>query len=516
MPYVALPYFNLLDESWIPVIAEDGERKKAGLLDIFRHADALRAVEHPSPLATAALHRLLLAILYRALTPESVGDVAAWFDDGWPLKLITGYLETWRERLYLFHETHPFWQTPEYDAREKKPWAVLAAEHNASSSEGAKILNDYPCQWRGVNARPEDMACRITAAQTFALPGGRGYCPAPSSAALLAFSLGSNLRETLLLNLPPQEAGVAAQDRPVWEREPETKRILQRSPRRVPAGYADLYTWNSRAVHLHPEADGTVAYVGFKPGIALERENVPVFHDPMAAYRDNGLPMEPNRRGLWRDFDALLPLPPRTRGDDKRRAPLVLVHAEALCRLLARRPENLSVMACGQVNDKAKIEFWRMECFALPAAFFAESPDLRTIVKELLDLAQIWQRWLHNACVLFTIECIVRNDGRQPDARDVRKAVERMPCMAVYWNHLEHSFRRRIENGFADSPEHVERAWLGEIRDALALAWKAQTEAAGHGNVRTIRAMVKAGGTIGKALKELSSDSSPRNERQGW
>ncbi len=41
-----------------------------------------------------------------------------------------------------------------------------------------------------------------------------------------------------------------------------------------------------------------------------------------------------------------------------------------------------------------------------------------------------------------------------------------------------------------------------------------QTETAGHGTIRTIRAMVKAGGTIGKALKELSSDCGSGNGRQ--
>ncbi len=243
MPHITLPHFNLLDEPWIPVITGNSERKRFGVLEIFRNADTVRALEHPSPLVTASLHRLLLAILHRAIGPETLEEAAEWFDNGWPLKRISGYLETWRERFYLFHETHPFWQTAEFDAAEKKPWAVLAAEHNASNSEGAKILFDFPHRWRNVNAPPGDMACWLAAAQTFALPGGRGYSPSPSSGALMTFSVGGNLRETLLFNLPPREAADAENDLPVWEREPETAQSLRASPRRTPAGYADLYTW---------------------------------------------------------------------------------------------------------------------------------------------------------------------------------------------------------------------------------------------------------------------------------
>ena len=508
MSYVALPYFNLLDEPWMPVIMKDGERTRMGLLDIFRHADAVRAVEHPSPLATAALHRVLLAVLYRALVPERVGDVAAWFDGEWPLEKITGYLEMWRERFYLLHETHPFWQTTEYDARERKPWAVLSAEHNASNSEESKILFDYPCQWRGVRASLDALACWLAAAQTFALSGGRGYCPAPSSSALLALSVGSTLRETLLFNLPPQDAGVTAGDIPVWEGEPETRRSLQRNPRRFPAGYANLYTWNSRAVHLHPEEDGTVVYVGFKPGVGVEKDTPSVFYDPMAAYKKNGAPLGSRRRGLWRDFDSLLPFPAQSGdGGGEGRAPLVLAHTEALCRNLSRRPAQRAVMVCGQVNDKAKIKSWRMECFVLPDTFSDSSVDVRATVRHLLELAHEWQRWLYTACVRFCKECLVGNRRGEPSAADVQKGVERMPCMTVYWNHLEHSFRRGLEKGFAPSLAEAEAVWLGDIRDAIALAWKAQKEAVGEGGERTIRAMIKAGGAIGKALQTLRSEN---------
>ncbi len=491
-----MPYFSLRDKPWMPVVLDGGERTRRGLRDILRDAHTVRSVEHPSPLVTAALHRLLLAVLHRALRPASLDEAADWLDNGWPQERVDGYLETWKDRLYLFHETRPFWQTAEFDEEDAKPWAVLAAEHNASSSEGAKILFDFPCRWRGINAQPEDMACWLAAAQTFALPGGRGYSPSPSSGALMTFAVGGTLRETLLLNLPPQTPEVEARDLPVWEREAETARSIQAAPRRAPDGHAHLYTWYSRAVHLHPESDGAVASVGFKPGIAPEKEDAPSFRDPMVAYKDNGMPMEPGRRGLWREFESLLPH--RGAGGGKGRAPLVVEHAEALRRAARRRHGRLSVMVCGQINDRAKIESWRMEHFVLP--------DGESDVGKLLEQAQEWEGWLRNACLLFAGESLRRSGGHRPDPAEVRKVAEHMPCMAVYWNHLEHAFKRGLEKGFDRGAEERERAWLAEIRNALTLAWEAQRRAVGDGGgIRILRAMVKAGGTVGKALQSLPS-----------
>ncbi len=42
MPQITLPYFNLLDEEWVPVIMGDGGRRRLGLLELFRRADEVR------------------------------------------------------------------------------------------------------------------------------------------------------------------------------------------------------------------------------------------------------------------------------------------------------------------------------------------------------------------------------------------------------------------------------------------------------------------------------------------
>lgn len=504
MPQIALPYFNLLDEKWIPVVMGDGEPETLGLLELFRQADAVRAVEHPSPLVTAALHRLLLAILYRSLAPKDDEGIAEWFVDGWSVERITEYLVKWRERFYLFHETHPFWQVAEFEAKEKRPWAELAAEHNEGS---AKILFDHFTLQSDRRAYPADIACWLAAAQTFAIGKREGQLSysssnAPAVASLLVFSIGRTLRETLLLNFSYQKRDTTENDIPIWERDPDTIASLKTKPVREARGRADLYTWRSRTVRLYCDDDGMVSRIGFASGVGYE--SVESFPDPLVAYVEhekNGLlPMKLKQRGLWRDFDSLLP---NRKQGSKSSAPEVINSTIELCAALEAYPSGLSVMACGQVNDNAKIEYWRMERFVLPTAILDKSNDVRATIREILSMAEEWQSRLYKACKTFATECIRRDGDRKPAAEDIKKIVEQMPCTAVYWNHLEHAFKQNLENGFTD-PEQAKKLWCGKIRKALALAWKAQTDSVGDGDAWTIRAMTKAGWIVGNALKELT------------
>ncbi len=475
---------------------------------------------------TAALHRVLLAILYRSLTPKADSDeLADWFADVWPVKQVTGYLEKWRERkrFWLFHETHPFWQVAKFESKEKKSWSVLAVEHNAYN---AKVLFDHFDVFSGEKAHPSEVACWLAAAQTFAVSSGKSEIAhtstAPSATSLLVFSMGANLRETLLLNFSYQGKDVTANDLPVWEREPETIDLLKTKPTREARGRADLYTWNSRTIRLYCDDDGMVSRIGFASGMGYESTDV--LRDPNAAYaqyEDKGgtrlLPVKLKDRGLWRDFDAFLPNRPKTGKKDISCAPAVIDHTAALCEELEERERcraGISVMVCGQVNDNAKIEFWRMERFVLPTAILDTSNDVRGTIRALLGMAEKWQGQLYKACTTFATECIRRDSDRKPAASDVNRVVSQMPCTPLYWNHLELAFKRNLEHGFAVW-KNAETLWRNEIRTALSLAWQAQEDAVGDGDAWTIRAMTKAGGVIGKALKELAESAQDTPGKDG-
>lgn len=133
--------FNLIDEAWIPVRKLSGERVELGIRDTLIQATHIATIEDASPLVTASLHRFLLAVLYRALEgPTDIDQAKAWFRSGLPAERIDAYLERWRDRFWLFDETHPFFQIPDFEPNAWRAWTVLAAEHNA---DNAKVLFDH-------------------------------------------------------------------------------------------------------------------------------------------------------------------------------------------------------------------------------------------------------------------------------------------------------------------------------------------------------------------------------------
>ncbi len=110
--------FNLIDESWIPVRKCSGERLELGIRDTLLYAKEIAVIEDTSPLVVAALHRLLLAVLYRALEgPTDIDQAKAWFKSGLPAERISAYLEQWRDRFWLFDESYPFFQIPGFEPK---------------------------------------------------------------------------------------------------------------------------------------------------------------------------------------------------------------------------------------------------------------------------------------------------------------------------------------------------------------------------------------------------------------
>ncbi|HBA72798.1 MAG TPA: type I-E CRISPR-associated protein Cse1/CasA, partial [Geobacter sp.] len=100
--------FNLIDEKWIPVRFPDGSRDELGIRDTLLRSKEIAAIEDPSPLVVAALHRFLLAVLYRALEgPTDIDQAKALFKSGLPNERIMNYLEKWRDRFWLFDDKYP-------------------------------------------------------------------------------------------------------------------------------------------------------------------------------------------------------------------------------------------------------------------------------------------------------------------------------------------------------------------------------------------------------------------------
>jgi CRISPR system Cascade subunit CasA len=503
--------FNLIDEKWIPVRFPDGTRDELGIRDTLMRSGGIAAIEDPSPLVVAALHRFLLAVLYRALEgPTDIDQAKALFKNGLPSEKITAYLEKWKDRFWLFDEKYPFFQIPKFEPDIWRTWTVLAAEHNA---DNAKVLFDHVDVTAPGKASPASCARWMLATQTFSVSAGKSELShtgtAPSATSVMILPQGQNLSDTILFSLVPENRVVIQDDKPVWEMEPETVEFLktksksidskgktkEKGPERLGRGLVDRYAWRIRAVRLTPDEDGYVSRIAFASGVGFKENEKP---DPMLGYRIDDkrgkLPIQFRDRGLWRDFDSLLP-------DESHLAPRVIEHATVLTRSNRERFPR-SVIVLGQATDKAKIKYWRMERFALPEALSGDRM-IRTEIGQLLKDAEDAQKSLWLACRSFARDLLSRSE-RDPAGKDIKGFVEQMPVNPWYWSTLESRFHEMLREYTLDrDSEDIRCQWLKSVRYTLQTAWGQHSASVAIGDAWAIRALVRAEGPLRRKLREL-------------
>jgi len=493
--------FNLVDEKWIPVRFPDGTRDELGIRDSLLRSKEIAAIEDPSPLVVAALHRFLLAVLYRALEgPTDIDPAKELFRTGLPEEKITAYLEKWRDRFWLFDDKYPFGQNPNVPEDEVEPWTKLTAEYNATSN---KVLFDHTDTKKPGARQPEECARWLVSTMSFSISGGRGYYPSPSPNAMMCIPLGRNFQETLCYNLVPyQNRDVMCGDSALWER--ESKTLPLSIPKQMASGYADLYSWQSRMILLQELPSGEVAAVRFVAGQGFDNSsNSP---DPMQPYKTDKtkgkLPVQFREdRGTWRDFDSLLP-------DDADLAPSTIQNALRLSgRKVDLMPKSVLVLGLRYEPPSANVDFWRMERFVLPEALAGEH-SVRVEIKKLLSEAEDAQESLWAACSSFARDLLSRG-GRKPDIKDTKKFVKQMPASSWYWSTLESRFHEILrEYTLGRDSDDIRCQWLKSVQNALTTAWQQQRASVSSGNAWTIRALVKAERHVRRKMKELDDEIS--------
>jgi CRISPR system Cascade subunit CasA len=515
--------FNLIDEKWIPVRFPDGTRDELGIRDTLLQAKEIAAIEEPSPLVVAALHRFLLAVLYRALEgPTDIDQAKQLFKVGLPGDKIAAYLDKWRNRFWLFDEKYPFYQVPAYEPQEKNGkkewrfWPAIAAEHNA---DNAKVLFDH-VDISTAGSIPSRKAARwLIACQTFSLGGGnsdfRYTKGAPSANAVMVLPLGMHLHDTFLFCLVPENKEVLAADVPVWEQNPLPLTALKNGLARPVLGVADLYTWLTRSIKFRLEGDGeTLSELTFASGVERSSEG---FVDPMLAYRIDDKTgkhsTQFHERGLWRDFDSLLP-------DASHLAPRVIDHGKALTRSNQERFPR-SVIVLGQANSKAKIEYWRIERFALPEAL-AGDRLIREEIRQLLTKAEAAEKAMEESLRVAAKLSIAKGERKLQEDKwsagkwipgDVsrfigKSTIETTPAALIsYWSILEARFHEILrEYTFNRDSDDIRYQWLKFVRNALKNAWDQYCASVSTGDAWAIRALVKGEGAVLRKWKELNEE----------
>ncbi len=488
--------FNLVDEKWIPIRFLDGSRDELGISGTLLRSREIAAIEDPSPLVVAALHRFLLAVLYRALEgPTDIEQAKALFKAGLPEKKITSYLKKWNEkgRFWLIDEAYPFGQVPSVPELEAEPWTKLTAEHNIG-----KVLFDHTNVTALTPISLASAARWLIATLNFSVRGGRGYRPSPSSDGIICIPVGKDLQQTLLYSLVPYpNQTFIATDLPIWEREPLTYPEFKAGKERVAAGFADLYTWQARAMRLLQTSDGRVDRVAFIPGFGHVKSELRDPMVPCAVRRDAGIEqVRFEERGVWATFDSLLPDADCTEGLE----PKVINYLATLAR---SRLINAAVplMVTGQKFTNATVDFWRTERFTLPINISGDK-HLKSEIHGLLSLAKDSSETLEWSLRELAKSMITKGDRElMPDKwvagklkpGDVTKFVNGTGALSQYWTLLESHFQTVLGDYAAGSnSEAIRCGWLKSVRNALHNSWSQYSSSLSTGDAWAMRAVVKA------------------------
>jgi CRISPR system Cascade subunit CasA len=324
--------FSLIDRPWLLVRTEEGKVTEMSLAEVFRSAHRLRGLVGDVATQVFAHTRLLLAILHRATNgPRDTADwKALWQADTLPADTIDAYLNSHAHRFDIADPSEPFFQV-----------ATLRTKDD-TVSELNKLIADVPNGHPFFTTRlgalrplaPAEAARWLVHCQAFdpsgiksgdpsdpRTKGGKGYPIGVGWSGNLGGVLveGGTLRETLLLNLIPQDLTHSSfdEDLPPWER-PQLG-VTEEVEDRQPTGPVDLFTWQSRRIRLAWK-DNAVTGVLIANGDRRKPQNMHPF-EPHTGWRRSKaqetklrstvpvyMPQEHDpERTIWRGLQSMLP-----------------------------------------------------------------------------------------------------------------------------------------------------------------------------------------------------------------
>lgn len=315
--------------------------------------------------------------------------------------------------------------------------------------------------------------------------------------------VGQSLFETILLNMLciSEDAPIPStgKDAPTWERD-----ALPKAAERLPDGYLDYLTWQSRRVILERAEDGRVASVHMLQGDAVQSAG---FFDPMMVLfcRDPSKGFLPLRfrphRAMWRDSYALF-----TSQVEFVRRPLTV---EQVARIQESGRltglDGATVHVFGVCSDQAKVNFWRHEQFPLPTRYLKDEV-LAGDLQHALNYAEEAANALRAAIRNLATHLLVPLDelDRKPDRDVVSQLAGTLSCEGHFWAAMEAPFYR-VFKALAEEPEHLDTAmedWrkaiLQTARSAFGLSTRGHEESA-----RGLRAIAKAQRRFNADLKRV-------------
>ena len=481
--------FNLLEEKWLPCVMMGNSLHDLSLRDVLLDAENVREIVGDSPPVTIALHRLLLAILHRALyAPQSA---AQWNEireaEKFDRAKLENYFENHKTRFDLFDEKYPFYQSP--SARENvQSGAIIQlyfqGKNNATLFEHSTIT--APNKLTAAEA-----ARFLIAFQGFDFGGIKADGSAQTAPLLqsaIALIKGENLFETLLLNLHSYNSADQepfdfsyAKDLPAWEHDEETQSV-----ERLPNGYVDLLTWQARRIYLQPERNendeiivkNTVIMRGYSFPKGFERkgkETMLGFQIGKDKTKGFYTVRFNENKSLWRNSFSLL----QNIRDDKNRAKTLSWLSELVNEGYLNRTDSLPIEFYGMTHDSqsiAKLLFWQIDGFNLPLAYLNDDQSLLELLKVALEFSQEIGDKLR--------------DGVKKLADLLQTNIANFQAMPIYWSTLELKFQRLL-SALPIEREVAMREWFGEVLATADNAFE-QTTNSLSGSAEELKATVEA------------------------
>ena len=353
--------FNLLTEPWVRVRRPDNTVQEVSLTDALLHAQDYvdLAGEMPTQdaavlraVAGGAVHRVLPGGCKGKPQPLAQSDDALerwselWQLGHFPAEPVRDYLEQWKDRFWLFHPTHPFWQVPTlsngiaFDGKKLNGERAESGNktplfQNISKAECAVLTYAQAARWLIYQNGYDERGGRPKAGNK--PRHGVGWLGQIGFVAVK----GKNLYETLLRNMAFSTEQDALQEKqlPCWER--EHARTEQSVEIVMPKNQAELLTLQSRRILLirSEEMPGVVGYEVLG-GDYWDSENA--FGEQMTLWRrtskeNEKVTYEPQQhemgKQLWRELPAML--------DPEGRKPGVLIWNQKLqsLRILSKKEQ---------------------------------------------------------------------------------------------------------------------------------------------------------------------------------
>lgn len=508
--------FNLTTAPWIPCEFLDGRQAELSTRDTLVEAHRLRAIADPSPLVVAVLHRHLLAVLHRSYDgPKTMKEWRAiGRAGGFDAARIERYLERVRERMDLFHPTHPFAQTRGL-VQQFPPDQIDGLTLERSSWGSAKELFQHrPVDYRA-SMHPREAARALLAHHAFATGGLVKKPNEPTSAtaaplvrAAVVLLRSESLFRTLISNLlvynPAHNEPMIANenDAPAWERDPLPERMpLKREPKRLPDGWLDLLTWQSRRIELVSEEQKVVAFVrcvgqGLADGSPLE---------PMTTYRQDekrgflSVGIDP-QKAFWRSAAALFEGAERAERRFQRPKAFARLSDHEVLEFLG--PASVyGIDVLGLSAEKSRVNLARAEHLDATLGLFAD-PSAREAVEHVLRFAEAAVTSLKRALYAFAKDVLPLADGGGKEHQNDRwNLVRSLGAEPAAWSGLGGAFESFLRD-LARDMDTARRAFEERTRQIVRQRFQ-QALSGAMSDGPAIRARAKAEAELEHALSRL-------------